>query len=112
MAKQTEDLTKAEKLAGVMSGGRGFNRQLAAQLRDELRRLDKSADHAAALLREGADLISTEVDALKSGISINGETKPSPEDAHTVAAIEELEAWIARAGKLIAEIAANEREDC
>lgn len=40
-------LCKAEKLAramdGVMSGGRAFNRQLAAQIRDELRRADRAA---------------------------------------------------------------------
>lgn len=43
----TAKLSKAEKLAramdGVMSGGRAFNRQLAAQIRDELRRAGRAA---------------------------------------------------------------------
>lgn len=42
-----DKLTKAEKLARAMDrvvcGGRSFTRQLAAQIRDELRRLDRPA---------------------------------------------------------------------
>lgn len=50
----------------------------------------------ASLLREGCDLISAEVDALKAGISINGEVRADPEDSATLAAISEFEGWIAR----------------
>ena len=43
--KQQAEISKAEKLArameNVMSGGRDFNMQLAAQIRNELRRLDR-----------------------------------------------------------------------
>ena len=50
-------LPKAEKLAramdGVMSGGRSFNRQLAAQIRNELRASQALAD---ALAQENARL--------------------------------------------------------
>ena len=49
-----------------------------------------------ALLREGCDLISVEVDALKAGISVNGEVRADPEDVATMAAIAEFEGWIGR----------------
>ena len=51
------------------------------------------------MLRDGCDLMAIEVEALKSGISINGEMRPGPEDQNTVDAINELEEWIDRAGR-------------
>ncbi|MBP0484641.1 hypothetical protein [Sagittula salina] len=56
-----------------------------------------------ALLRAGADLLSVESEGLKSGIRIgeDGDLSTAPEDAHTVAAIEEIEAWIADAGRAL-----------
>lgn len=64
----------------------------AARLRAENERL-------RSLLRDGCDFMAIEVEALKSGISINDEMRPGPEDQHTVDAINELEGWIDRAGR-------------
>lgn len=85
-----------------------------------LKDLDRSEYHAAAsldsernanniltdenerlrgMLRDGCDLMAIEVEAMKSGISINGEMRPGPEDQTTVDAINELEEWIDRAGR-------------
>ena len=51
-----------------------------------------------ALLREGADLLQVEADALKASIGINGEweSNTDPLDQHTVEAIRELEDWIGK----------------
>lgn len=55
------DLTKAEKLAralhSVISGSRGFDVALAAQCRDELRRLDaENIDLRSALAGASSDI--------------------------------------------------------
>lgn len=54
------------------------------------------------LLREGADLLQIEADALKEGISIGGDWQANltPDDAHAVAAIREIEEWIGKVAAL------------
>lgn len=51
-----DTLTKAEKLSramdNVISGGRSFNKQLAAQIRTELRGLDKEKAEMQKALRD------------------------------------------------------------
>lgn len=57
------------------------------------------AEALRALLREGCDLLSVEVDALRSGISVCGVISTAPEDEPTREDIAEFESWILRAGR-------------
>ena len=62
-------------------------------------RLQVENERLRRLLRDGCDLMSVEVDALKSGVSIDCEMRPGQEDQHTMDAITELDGWIDRAGR-------------
>lgn len=66
-----QSITKGEKIAralhAVLSGGRSFNRQLAAQARDELRRMQQVIDALAEDASHAADL-AAENEALKARV--------------------------------------------
>ena len=68
---------------------------LAVKDKARIERLEAALKGARALLRSGADLLSVESEALREGITVNGELRADPEDASTVEAIEDIEAWIA-----------------
>lgn len=69
--EKTAPISKAEKLSrameNVMSGGREFNRQLAAQVRDELRRLDRERMAVNEFLIEARNLIAERRNVQKPG---------------------------------------------
>lgn len=64
--------------------------------KDQAAHDDAAIEKLLGLLREGADLLSVEADALKAGISVRGKMRPGTEDTHTVEAIEEIEGWIGK----------------
>ncbi|AEI70938.1 hypothetical protein [EBPR podovirus 2] len=70
-------------------------RAQAAKDKARIERLQAALKCARALLRSGADLLSVESEALREGITVNGELRADPEDAPAVEVIEDIEAWIA-----------------
>ncbi|WP_423212277.1 Lar family restriction alleviation protein [Paracoccus yeei] len=73
-------------------------RATEADLRAEVERLRANAKGMRALLRAGCDLLSLESEALRNSVNIIGEPdrlSDDPEDAPTIAAITEIEDWIA-----------------
>lgn len=73
-------------------------RATEADLRAEVERLRANAKGMRALLCAGCDLLSLESEALRKSVNIIGEPdrlSDDPEDAPTIAAITEIEDWIA-----------------
>lgn len=73
-------------------------RATEADLRAEVERLRAQAKGMTALLRAGCDLLAIESEALRKSVNIIGEPdrlSDDPEDAPTIAAITEIEDWIA-----------------
>lgn len=102
------------KLSAVLPSPQNGERDLAgckialeqawASCREHIARAEKAEAAlvgASAIISADADLLSIEVDALKSGISVGDVMSPGPEDAHTVEAISEIEAWIADAAGFV-----------